>query len=263
MYRYFAFSPEQSLFSHTNVADFFIENDKIECICPAENLEMAGYSFLSSIISLWLEQHNRLVIHASVIAFENCSGAVAFSGHSTAGKSTIAAASLMAGNALISDDLLVITEDTSSFIVQPGFPAMNLSDEQLIQLHGSTEGFDTFLPGGQKRRVPIGPGGLGMFSPNPLPIQALFLPERQPADERKINIQRLSARQAVIELLRYSFVARLASELGLASSRLARISRMAQTVPVYQLSYPTGFANLPLVIDQIITHLSFQNNKNQ
>ena len=54
--------------------------------------------------------------------------------------------------------------------------------------------------------------------------------------------------EAVVELVRHSFVGRLVAAAGQPETRFDRLARLAQEVPLFRMSYPTGYQHLPDVV---------------
>jgi hypothetical protein len=106
-------------------------------------------------------------------------------------------------------------------------------------------------PGAEKRRVPIGPGGFGAFASEVSPAAPLagiyLLDRRDPEGCRSPAIAPLSRREALIELVRHSFLPHLVEAVGLQPARLDLLSRLVRDVPMRRLLYPSGFARLPEV----------------
>ena len=67
-----------------------------------------------------------------------------------------------------------------------------------------------------------------------------------------VEIQDVSPRDAVIELVRHSFSPRLVEAAGLGVRRLDFFVRLATQVPVRRLRYPSGFDRLPAVVERVL-----------
>ena len=57
--------------------------------------------------------------------------------------------------------------------------------------------------------------------------------------------------EAVMELIRFSFVPNIVERLGWQPRRLAFFARLVQQVPVRRLVYPNGFEFLPRVVEAV------------
>ena len=105
-------------------------------------------------------------------------------------------------------------------------------------------------PHTEKRRVPVGPKGLGTFCDEARPLKALYLPER--TDDPSIQIQPVTPTSAIQAVLRHSFLPRLVEATGWQTSRLSTLSRLVEQVPVRRLTYPEGVGHLSRVTDAIL-----------
>ena len=62
-------------------------------------------------------------------------------------------------------------------------------------------------------------------------------------------------RDAVIELIRYDFTARINAVLGFSVDRLDFFSQLTRSVPMKRLTYPTGHDRLPEIRIAILKDL--------
>jgi hypothetical protein len=108
-----------------------------------------------------------------------------------------------------------------------------------------------------KRNVPVGRGGFGTFCDSPRPIACLYVPDRQEqgGGNAQISIEPLSGREAVLELVRYSFLPRILAAVGLEGQHLKAMAQVAQRVPVRRLCYPSGLEHLSCIRDRILEDL--------
>jgi hypothetical protein len=230
-----------------DVADFYLFPDRILCHPLSTIAHAVEANFLSAVLAYWLERGGTVALHASAVTING--GAVAFLSHSGNGKSALAAALIQAGHALLTDDILPLTPGGAGWLVQPGFAAMRMWPDEAEFFLGAYESLPRVHPAISKRRVDIGEGGWGNFCVEPQPLACLFIPERHaPADPSdEVTITPVTRRDAVIELVRYSFGARLVQSAGLQPQRMGRFVDLARHVPIYRLSYPSGFAHLARV----------------
>lgn len=108
-----------------------------------------------------------------------------------------------------------------------------------------------------KHWVPVGEGGFGDFHAAAAPLGRLYLPERldgEPAGGG-VRISPVSARQAVVELLRRSFSPYIVEAAGLQAARLETFARLVREVPVRRLVYPSGLTCLPAVRAAVLADL--------
>jgi hypothetical protein len=107
----------------------------------------------------------------------------------------------------------------------------------------------------EKKRVPVGNGGVGAFCEELCPVRGLYLPERRD-DVDVVDIRPVPPGEAVIELVRGSFVAPLIEEAGWQARRLPLLARIAERVPVRRLIYPNGTEHLSGVAHKIEKDIS-------
>jgi hypothetical protein len=240
------------LIRYTEVADFYLADDRIYChlLDPTYDF-MVELHLLGLVFSYWFERQGIPMLHASAVVVDG--RAAVFVATNKGGKSSLACALMDAGHPLLSDDVVGLQMTTGGLEGRPGFPSMRLWPDQAAHFHGEWEGLSLAHPRHEKRRVPVGPGGFGSFQDAPAPLAGFYLPERRPASAGlDIDLSPVHPGQAVIELVRGSFVPRLAQEAGFARDRLALFGRLAAAVPVKRLVYPEGNEHLPMVRDAII-----------
>jgi hypothetical protein len=239
------------------VADFFLWPDRILChpLDPAHGY-LIEIRLLGPVLSLWLEMKGLPALHASAVVVGDC--AVAFLSANRGGKSSLAATLMQAGCALLTDDILPVEQVNAGFQGRPGYATMRMWPEEARYFLGDYEGLELIHPELAKRRVPIGQTGFGSFCSTPRPLACCYLPERREPAERstEIEITPVPPRDAVVELVRHSFSARVVEAAGLAPQRLELFSRMARQVPVRRLTYPNGFEHLARVRRAILDDLA-------
>jgi hypothetical protein len=210
---------------------------------------------LGEVFSIWLELHGMPALHASAIVKNGTGGkTAAFLSTNKGGKSVLAATLMQEGHSLLTDDILAIEERGSNFLGRPGYPQMRMWPSEAEHFLGRYQDLEIVHPRYSKRRVPVGPDGLGSFHGDAAPLAILYLPHRlqSPTD---IKIEPISPKDAVIELIRNSFSARIVEVLGLSLLRMSFFSRLAMRVPMRRLVYPSGFQHLPKVREAIIADL--------
>lgn len=230
-------------------ADFYLQADSItgHLLSPALDF-MLEMRFLGPVLSYWLERRGIPTLHASAVATKQ--GAIAFLSHKEGGKTGLAAAFLQAGVPLLTDDVLPVEETSGMFLARPGYPLMRMWPDEAEFFVPGWEALPTVHPAISKRRVPVGDGGFGAFHGESLPLACLYLPERMATGP--VEIQEVSPRDAVIELVRHSFSPRLTEAAGLGPQRLDVFARLAMQVPVRRLRYPSGFARLPEAVERVL-----------
>lgn len=242
-------APDREVLRFTGGADFHLWPDRI--VAHPATLEpgpLVEIHLLGPVSSYWLERRGLVTLHASAVAVG--SRAAVFASRHGGGKSGLAAAFLRAGHALLSDDLLPVEARDGGFFGRPGYPQMRMWPDEATHFLGGFEHLPIVHPELSKRRVRIGPGGLGTFHDAPLPLGCLYLLERLGEGEA-LEIREVSPRDAVIELLRHSFTPLLVEAAGLQPARFDLLSRLVLQVPVRRLRYPSGFDRLRGVAEAV------------
>ncbi len=235
----------------SRVGVFLIARHKIQVqFQPGTDLVAICAMLLSPVFSLWLEQRNLRMLHASCLAYQG--KAAAFMADSTIGKSTLAAALLQAGADLLSDDIVPIAETSDGFFANPGYPSMRLSKAQARHFLGDHANLARWFPALGKALIPIGVNGWGRYCDTPQRIRRLYLLHRIPnSTQTEVQFNSLSNTNSVLSLIRFSFSTRGPLVLGIATERMAFFARLVEQVDVVRLTYPSGYKHLAEVTRRI------------
>jgi hypothetical protein len=237
----------------TAAADFYLYPDRIICHPLAPD---AGYSveinLLGVVFAFWLERRRIPMVHAAAVAVDD--HAVAFLASNKGGKSSLAATFMQAGYPLLTDDILPVEERNDGFVGRPGYPSMRFWPEEANYFLDHYEDLPRVHPDFTKRRIALARERLGRFHAKPLPIACLYIPERRdPAlAGTTIEITPCSPAHAAIELVRHSFVPRLAQKVGWQPRRLDTFARLLRRTPLRRLAYPSGFEHLTRVREAVL-----------
>jgi len=228
--------------------DFYLWPGRIFChLHQEEHAYFVEIALLGSVLAYYLEWRGIRTLHASAVSGEN--GAVAFLASNRGGKSSLAAGLMQLGHPLLTDDVLALEQQGGMFLGRPGYPSMRFWPEEMERFAGQQDAGEIVHPEIEKRRVGLEAGGLGDFCTAPQPVRALYIPERCElgSDCTTTRILPLPPGEAVVHLLRNSFVGRLVNGAGMAAQRLDFLVQLTKCVPVLRLVYPSGFENLPAV----------------
>ncbi len=213
-------------------------------------------------------------LHASAVVIDG--RAVAFLGHSGAGKSTTAAAFVRRGFTALTDDVLALDfgSDTaggakapphsdhapphtdaapphSEYYVRPGHNVVRLAPDAVRALYGAEDA----LPHGgdttDKRRLELTADGNG-FPAEPVPLGSIYvLDERRPDLDRPVAIDDLKGHEALMALVARTFM-NYVLDAELRTRALDVFSRLATRVPVRKLTVRDNAADLDAVTDAIL-----------
>src|SRR5207244_6105024 len=125
-----------------------------------------------------------LCLHASAVAVAD--RAIALVGLPGAGKSTAAAAFACAGYPVISDDVVALEDHGERFLVQPGYPRVNLWPDSVRRLFGSEDALPRITPTWEKRYLPLGQKG-HPFASKPLPLAAVYILDSRDRKSTRLN----------------------------------------------------------------------------
>lgn len=198
---------------------------------------------LGPVLGLVLRRRGTTCFHASAIAVDGC--AVAISGPSGGGKSTLAAALARKGFATLGDEIAVLTETQSSFVVHPGEPRLRLWPRIVEQFWGSAAELPHVLPGMEKRWLPLGAadgGDAWRHCDRPLPLAAVYV-IGQRSRNGQIRIEPFSWSAATMVLATQLYLGSLGAP-SQRSAEFARLGRLAARVPVRRLHMPEQMARI-------------------
>jgi hypothetical protein len=189
-------------------------------------------------IALWLELNGLPVLHAACVATGR--DAVGLLGHSTAGKSTLAAGLVTAGWRFVSDDLLPLDVRDGGFEIYPSKPSTRLWPDAARHFAGDPALLARVAATTEKRVVSASALGGRPVPSEPYRLRALYVLERT-RNATEVAIRPLGARDALLSLLALSFAGEIVEGLSLRASRLQSLARAAREIPVRCLCYPSGF----------------------
>jgi hypothetical protein len=217
----FDFDGDQIVLSFQHAGVFRVRGGRDVEIQPASGADelLLRLYLVGKVFGTVLYQRGLLVLHASSVEIDG--RAVAFMGTSLFGKSSVAASLLTCGHRLVADDVAAVERCSGVPFVRPAFPQLKLDPavgerlgydrQSLVQLHA----FE--MRGGL--RVP------DRFAAQPLPLSLIYLlsaEDHQPADP--------APHEALIELVRHSFPARLNRSGG--AAHLRECASLMKDVPV-------------------------------
>lgn len=234
--------------------DFFVFERLIDAYLHDDRQShMVEIALLGTVLAFWLERAGIAALHASAVLIDDT--AVAFLAHNTGGKTTLAASFVQAGFPLISDDIVPVERRQDVCLARSAYPSMRMWPEQADYFVGSHEDYEFVHPQLAKRRIPLAGSGLGEFHAGVRPLKRLYLPVRG-AGQRAVRIEPLAPGEALIELIRHSFIAGIVAKLGWQPRRLGFLKHLVQQASVRRLLYPDGYGHLPAVREAILRDLA-------
>jgi len=234
-----------------DAATFSIGPERIEYLLHNDTYAYAlELWLLGTVLAFWLEWQGVPALHASAVVLGD--GAVGFLASKQGGKSTLATSLLQHGHPLLTDDLLPVDVAGDGIRGRPGYPQMRMWPPHARHFVDNPQALRRANPYTEKRRVPVGPDGLGSFCDDVRPLQALYLPER--TDDAPIQVRSVAPTDALQAVLRHSFLPRLVEATGWQARRLSTLARLVEQIPVRRLTYPNGVGHLSRVAEAVLEH---------
>ena len=217
---------------------------------PGVDERVLRLSILGPAFALLLHQRGCFVLHASAVQCGD--GAIAFTGGSGWGKSTLAGAFHARGSALLADDLTALRIGTGCSTVLPGFPQLKLWPEAAASLGRVPAALSQLHPEFDKRAC----GARQGFSHRPLPLRRIYLLAEGP----DLVIAPLRPQEALIALMPHWYGFRFGDRLlqvGDAAVRHFRqCAALANSVSVHRLTRPRQLGALGDVVDLVEEELA-------
>ncbi len=200
--------------------------------------------FLGQVLSYCLLARGIEPLHATGIVVGQ--QAIAFLGDSGFGKSTLAAAFLQKGYRILTDDVLVLEFRDENVWARPGIARIKLNpDSADAPFNGRRSlSMNSFT---SKMIFALNDHQHGS---SPVQLGALYVLSRRPSKSR-ILFRRLSGRSSFLPLIQNTFNTTILNGDRL-KQQFAFAARLADLVPIKQLSHPRQLAMLPVVADAIL-----------
>lgn len=231
-------APEGTMLTIAKVGRYLIREGREIVIEPAAGASQRNLRLflLGSAIGALLHQRGLLPLHANAIDLG--ARAVAFSGHSGAGKSTIAAWFHDRGYPILADDVCVIGFDEGGrAIAYPGIPRLRLWREALEATGRDAGTYDRSFDGMDKYDVPTA----SARAREPLPLTAIYLLRKAEEEAGDAAIDRLTGVDAVETLVSNTYRGAYLKTIGRTAEHLAACLRVARAVPVFRARRHWGF----------------------
>jgi hypothetical protein len=186
-------------------------------------------------------------LHATSVAVHG--KAIALLGDSGYGKSTLAAALLARGCAMLTDDVLMLNFQGPTVLAHPSLPRIKLTPQSADACFAGRRS----LPMNRFSNKMIFPLDSSQHLQLPVPLKVIYLVP--PGSGRSISIRRVHGRTSFLPIIKNTFnnivltPPRLKQQFAFASELISRI-------PVKRLSYPKRLELLPSVADAILADLS-------
>ncbi len=208
-------------------------------------LEDACTYLVGPVIAFVLRLRGIVCLHASAMAVDG--RAICLMGCSGAGKSTTAAAFAQLGYPVLSDDVTSLDDQGSRFLVQPGYPRINLWPDSVRILFGAEEALPHITPTWGKRYMPL---DQTRFQATPLPLGAVYvLGEHEPGLTAPI-VEELSANEAFITMVSNTYVNYLLNA-EMRSREFGVLGRIVAELPVRRVRLSADSSKLSALCEAI------------
>ena len=197
-------------------------------------LEDACTYLLGPVMGFVLRLRGTVCLHASAVAIED--RAVALVGLPGAGKSTTAAAFACGGIPVLSDDIAALSHENGQWLVQPGYPRVNLWPDSVRALFGSEDVLPRITPTWDKRYLPLGENA-HRFASSPLPLGAIYILDSRDSDLTAPVIEEVSGKEAFITLVVNTYVNYLLDQ-DMRRTEFDVLSRVVSGIPVRRVRAP-------------------------
>jgi len=237
-------------------ADFFVSPDGSDIRCspvsgtPANTIE---HLLLDLVLPHVLSHQGRIMLHASAVKAGEL--AVVFLGNAGWGKSTLTASFCRMGLPLITDDCLLLQEEGDRVMGVGSYPGLRLWPDSLHALDEQEDAYDYVSHYSAKRRVGHKDVSIPFYN-QPLPVRHIYVlaDPQEASEEGLVQIQRMSTRVGVITLLGSTFRLDI-TDRERNAREFEALSRLAERLPLFRLSYPRLYSMLPLVTHTILAHV--------
>jgi hypothetical protein len=166
-------------------------------------LEDACTYLMGPVIAYVLRLRGVTCLHASGVVVDG--QAIALFGAAGAGKSTTAAAFALSGFSVLSDDVAVLVDQGDRFLVQPGYPRVNLWPDSVRALFGSEDALPRITPTWDKRYLALDRDGR-RFQSEPLPLGAMYILGEREEDLTAPVVEDLAGHGALATLVASTYV---------------------------------------------------------
>jgi hypothetical protein len=217
---------------------------------PPLSFDDAVVYLLGPVLGILLRLHGVTALHASVAEFDG--RAVAFLGPAGAGKSTIAAACVHSGHAVLSDDLLVLDPQADEPSALPGYSRIRLWPDSAEATLGSEGELPRLAEGWEKRYAQLEPGH--GYCPGERPLAAIYVIGERRRDQPEAEIAPISRPDALKSLLANCYSAHLPGPED-RRREFQVVADLVDHIPTRSVR-PGGWASLRRLPDQILDDLS-------
>jgi len=233
--------PDALLLTVPDVARYHVVKDCITVSpSPQASDETVRLFLFGSAVGTVLHLNNVLALHGSAVRLPH-GGVAVFTGVSTAGKSTLAAALGAKGHASMADDIVAVHFDASGQAwVHPGLSRTKLWNDALSLLDLRKDAGQQVRPHLDKYSMPMQTWGQ--------PERLTHVYELLPVERGEVAIKGVKGLEKLKLLDRQTFRPNFVDAMGLKPAHLLRLGRLAPQVQVAQITRPRERPTLDEII---------------
>jgi len=209
----------------------------------------AGVFLTGPVFAALLQQRGVATLHAGAI--ETGAGAVLFAGRPGSGKSSLIAALVERGYAMLADDVTgVVSDEGGCPTALPAFPCLRLWANVLDELAWPERTLERVRPELEKYLAPV-----ARFHPAPVAVRAVFRLTLENGDGGEIET--LPAAGAFGWLLKSAYRGKFLHGLGQSPIHFRTVAGLARRVPVVRVAWPLRLPpfRIGALADRIEEHL--------
>jgi len=197
-------------------------------------LEDACTYLFGPVMGFLLRLRGTVCLHASAVAVGD--HAIALVGTAGASKSTTAAGFACAGYPVISDDVVALADHKGQFLVQPGYPRVNLWPDSVRRLFGSEDALPRITPTWEKRYLPLGQNDRH-FARSPLSLGAIYILDSRDSSLIAPSIKGVPGKEAFMALAANTYVNYLLDQ-DMLRTEFDVLGRLVSTIPIRRVRPP-------------------------
>ena len=215
-----------SVFFGENITTISVTWTSSSCI------EDAATYLLGPVMAVFAQLRGTTCLHGSAVIVDGVT--IALLGPQGAGKSTSAAAFARAGYPVVADDLILLIESDSGFLVEPTYPVVRLWPSAVESLFGDEDALPRLIPTWDKRGLHLNDGDY-RFQTEARPLAAVYLLGERSSDDSAPRLAPVSGAAALMKLVSNSW-GHYADKPAILASQLQVLTRVSRTVPIRQLT---------------------------
>jgi hypothetical protein len=239
-------TPEATVLRYANTEDaveFVISADGTQIwsdwseASPVATIDDFTGLLIGRVLGTALRLRGTISLHGAAIMIGT--PAVAIVADRDVGKSTLAGALAATGYAVMSDDVVAITEESAGWTVHPGYPRLRLKPLAIEALELVAPALDRVFTGQEKRYLPLSESTGTRFQREPAPIGAIYELARSSALDSP-RIEPVEGADRLATLLRHRSAGHIQVPRARQAQELRSLGALSSSVPVRRIVTPDG-----------------------